>query len=114
MVFHVKEKQVKKSKKSRILDLLRKMENILPYALVGGGMVSALYKPELLNEVGALLVSYVLARTAYNELAEAGVDKEKAKLAKKITENEEKILEKMGITKDELEDIMRKILEEKS
>lgn len=90
----------KASIKDKIKEILRKIDALFPYLIVGGGMASAMYYPEGMKGIGALLVAYALAKTAVKELSE--ISPEKAEVAEKIAETTEKALVQLGVPEEEI------------
>lgn|GEM_PF-4064602 len=100
------------NKKSGILgkirSILRRLDMVLPYAIVGSGAAGALANsPEALNAVGGLLVAYVLTKAAAKSLKESG-EARKARILEKVEEATRKVLEDEGVN---VTDVDREISE---
>ena len=88
-------RQRKTSILERIKNILSKLDQIMPYAIVGGGTVSALYYPEGMKGISALLLAYILAKAALADLEKS--NPKKAEVARKATETLEKALQESGV-----------------
>jgi len=88
--------------KEKIRNLLETIDSLIPYAIVGGGLAATQY-PEAFKAVEAILLAYILAKGAMKSLKKK--NPRVAKLAEKIAEDTEKALEKMGLSKEELEKV---------
>ena len=85
----------------RIDEILNDVDYLVPYILVSGGAAAALYYPEALKPIQALIIAYFLARNAFKDLIRTSP--RKARIAREAAEATERALEKMGVPREELE-----------